>query len=63
MVQLEGTENRVSVERQRFNDVVKTFNVKVQMFPSSIIANAFGFITRAYFEGQSGAENAPQVQF
>ncbi|MGC9611155.1 MAG: LemA family protein [Minisyncoccia bacterium] len=63
MAQLEGTENRVSVERQRFNDFVKTFNAKVQRFPSNIIANVFGFATRAYFEAQAGAENAPQVQF
>jgi LemA protein len=63
MAQLEGTENRVSVERQRFNDLVKTFNAKIQMFPSNVIANIFGFMTRAYFEAQSGAENTPSVNF
>lgn len=62
MVQLEGTENRVSVERARFNDSVRAMNLKVKRFPSNIFANIFGFDERAYFEAASGAENAPKVQ-
>ena len=61
MAQLEGTENRISVERQRFNDAVKEFNVSTQRFPSNIIAGLFGFHGRAYFEATQGAENAPKV--
>jgi LemA protein len=61
MSQLEGTENRVSVERQRYNDVVRAYNTKVQTAPSSLIAKLFGFSTHTYFEAASGAENAPKV--
>ncbi len=63
MSQLEGTENRVSVERQRFNDAVKSLNVSVKVFPSSVIASIFGFGERSYFEAQAGAETAPKVNF
>lgn len=63
MAQLEGTENRVSVERQRFNDDVQSFNAKIQRFPSNIVAGIFGFGARTYFQAQSGAENAPAVNF
>ncbi len=63
MAQLEGTENRVSVERKRFNDVVASYNLKTKRFPSSVIASLFGFSSRAYFEAAAGAENAPKVQF
>jgi len=63
MAQLEGTENRVSVERQRFNDAVRVLNVAVKRFPSNVIAGIFGFGERTYFEAAAGAENAPQVQF
>lgn len=63
MAQLEGTENRVSTERQRFNDAVKLLNVSVQKFPSSILASIFGFNVRSYFEAQAGAEVAPKVNF
>lgn len=62
MAQLEGTENRVAVERQRFNDTVRTMNVAVKAFPRNLIAGIFGFGERAYFEAAAGAENAPQVQ-
>ncbi|MFH1192723.1 MAG: LemA family protein [Candidatus Jorgensenbacteria bacterium] len=62
MVQLEGTENRVSVERQRFNDTVRALNVAVKTFPTNFIAGIFGFGERAYFEAAAGAENAPQVR-
>lgn len=62
MVQLEGTENRISVERQRFNDSVSAMNIKVQRFPSNIAASLFGFNAREFFKASSGAENAPQVK-
>ena len=63
MVQLEGTENRVSVERQRFNDAVKDLNMSVKRFPGNIVAGMFGFKERTYFAAASGAENAPKVNF
>src|SRR3989338_7944082 len=63
MSQLEGTENRVSVERKRFNDAVASYNLKTKRFPSSLIASLFGFGSRDYFEAAAGAENAPQVSF
>jgi len=63
MVDLEGSENRVSVERTRFNESVKTYNLKVMRFPSSIIAGIFGFGAREYFNATAGAENAPKVSF
>jgi LemA protein len=61
--QLEGTENRVSVERKRFNDDVRTYNLLVKTFPSSIFAGVFGFGQRQYFESVEGAEKAPTVDF
>ena len=63
MVQIEGTENRVSVERQRFNDSVRSFNAMAKRFPSNIVAGIFGFSAREYFEAQAGSENAPSVSF
>ncbi|OHA24348.1 MAG: LemA family protein [Candidatus Taylorbacteria bacterium RIFCSPLOWO2_01_FULL_44_26] len=63
MTQLEGTENRVSVERQRFNESVRTYNVAIKRFPKSMIASIFGFEELAYFEAQTGADIAPKVQF
>ena len=63
MAQLEGTENRVSVERGRFNDTVKDLNTSAKRFPGNIIASAFGFKERAYFEAAKGAETAPTVNF
>ncbi|MCX6702560.1 MAG: LemA family protein, partial [Candidatus Wolfebacteria bacterium] len=63
MAQLEGTENRVSVERKRFNDMVMIFNLATKTFPSSLIAKMFGFSEKSYFEAAPGAENAPKVQF
>ncbi len=62
MVQLEGTENRVSVERKRFNDSVRVLNLSIQRFPSSLVAGIFGFTQRNYFEAAAGAENAPAVK-
>ena len=61
--QLEGTENRISVERQNYNEAVKAYNVAVRRFPSNIIASMFGFETQSMFEAQAGAEVAPVVQF
>lgn len=61
MTQLEGTENRISVERGRFNDSVRAYNTKVKTVPSSTIAALFGFGERNYFEAAAGAENAPKV--
>ncbi|MFA5098641.1 MAG: LemA family protein [Candidatus Paceibacterota bacterium] len=63
MVQIEGTENRVSVERKRFNDMVRDFDLMVKRFPSSVVASMFGFTEKAYFESTPGAENAPVVEF
>lgn len=63
MIQLEGTENRVSVERQRYNDNVRDLNVSVKRFPSNVVAGIFGFNERNYFEAAAGAENAPKVNF
>jgi len=63
MTQLEGTENRIAVERQRYNDAVGVLNVKVQRFPSNIAANIFGFDVRELFKAAAGAENAPKVAF
>ncbi len=63
MAQLEGTENRISVERNRFNDEVRALNVKVKKFPGNIVASLFSFKERAYFQAAPGSENAPQVKF
>lgn len=61
--QLEGTENRISVERKRFNEVVQEYNTRLRMFPASMIAGMFGFGQKAYFQSEPGAEKAPQVKF
>lgn len=61
--QLEGTENRIAVERQRYSDVVNEYNTSVRRFPNSVFASMFGFDKKPYFEAQSGAENAPKVEF
>ncbi len=63
MTQLEGTENRVSVERQRYNDDVQAYETSIKRFPSSVIASMFGFNDLAYFQAAAGAENAPKVSF
>ena len=62
-VQLEGTENRVSVERKRYNDAVGVINKKVRFFPNNIIASMFGFEKRTFFEAVEGADVAPDVEF
>ena len=61
--QLEGTENRIAVERRRFNEVVQDYNTRIRMFPASFIAGMSGFVQRPYFESQTGADKAPQVKF
>lgn len=61
--QLEGTENRIKVERDRFNDVVTEYNKKVRRFPGSLFAGLFGFDQRAQFEAEASAQNAPKVEF
>ena len=61
--QLEGTENRITVERQRFNETVQTYNTRIRHFPTNIFAGMFGFEKKLYFEAQKGAEVAPKVSF
>jgi len=61
--QLEGTENRITVERQKFNETAKDFNTYIRKFPKNIWARLFGFEKKDYFESQAGAEKAPEVQF
>ena len=61
--QLEGTENRISVERKRFNEVAQTFNTYIRQFPNNILASLFGFERKAYFTAETGAEKAPTVEF
>ena len=63
MDELSGTENRISVERRRFNDLVRDYNTTIKLVPGSLIANLFGFKQRAYFEATQGAEKAPEVVF
>ncbi len=63
MSQLEGSENRVSVERGRYNDSVKVFNASVKTFPNNVLAGVFGFGARTYFEAEAGSEKAPEVKF
>jgi LemA protein len=61
--QLEGTENRITVERRNFNEAAQAYNAYLRSFPRNIIAGMFGFQKKAYFEAQKGAEVAPKVQF
>ena len=61
--QLEGTENRIAVERNKFNEVVQNYNTQVRSFPTNFIAGMFGFAPRPYFTAQPGAEKAPTVNF
>ncbi len=62
MDELAGTENRISVERGRYNDKVRAYNVAIKRFPANLIAGVFGFGERAYFEAAEGAERAPEVE-
>jgi len=61
--QLEGTENRIAVERNRFNKAAQAYNTTIRRFPGSIYAGMFGFEKKAYFKAEAGAEKAPQVEF
>ena len=61
--QLEGTENRIAVERRKFNESVKEYNAYIRQFPKNMIAGMFGFVPKPYFEATAGAENAPKVEF
>ena len=61
--QLEGTENRIAVERNKFNEVAKAYNVQIRRFPNNIVAGMFGFEKRAYFQAAPGADKAPEVKF
>lgn len=61
--QLEGTENRISTERRKYNEAVKKYNVKIRRFPTNLIASMFGFERKAMFEASEGAETAPVVEF
>jgi LemA protein len=61
--QLEGTENRITVERQKFNDTTREYNTYVKRFPQTLFAGMFGFEERPYFEADKGAETAPKVEF
>lgn len=61
--QLEGTENRIAVERKKFNDTTQTYNAYIRKFPQVIYAGWFGFEKKTYFEAQQGADKAPEVQF
>jgi len=61
--QLEGTENRISVERGKFNDAVKDYNAYIRKFPQVLYAGLFGFDKKGYFEAEKGADKAPEVSF
>lgn len=61
MAQLEGTENRINVERGRYNELVQAFNVKVKTFPANLFAGLFGFTPKTFFEAQTGAQTVPTV--
>ncbi|MBQ2779089.1 MAG: LemA family protein [Bacteroidaceae bacterium] len=61
--QLEGTENRISVERRNFNEAAKEYNTAIRTFPRNLLAGMFGFEKRPYFEAEEGASRAPEVQF
>lgn len=61
--QLEGTENRISVERMRFNEVAQAYNTYIRKFPNNLLSGMFGFQPKAYFAADAGAEKAPKVEF
>ena len=61
--QLEGTENRISVERRNFNETAKSYNASIRRFPNNLLAGMFGFEKRLYFEAQEDAEKVPEVSF
>ena len=61
--QLEGTENRISVERKRFNEVAQAYNTYIRTFPNNLLSGIFGFQQKAYFSADAGAEKVPTVEF
>lgn len=61
--QLEGTENRISVERKKFNEAAQEYNTYIRKFPNNLIAGMFDFEKKDYFEAKEGAEEAPKVEF
>ncbi len=61
--QLEGTENRIAVERRRFNEAARIYNTFIRKFPAKMLANMFGFEAKPYFKSAAGAEQAPKVEF
>jgi len=61
--QLEGTENRITTERMKFNETAKAYNTLIRQFPANIVASMFGFEKKGYFEAAAGAEKAPVVEF
>lgn len=61
--QLEGTENRISVERRKFNESARAYNTFIKLFPKNMLANMFGFTDKPYFKAQEGSETAPKVEF
>jgi len=61
--QLEGTENRIAVERRRFNEAVRDYNTRLKLFPGSLVASFRGFKEKVYFEAAPGSEAAPKVKF
>ena len=62
-VQYEGMENRISVERRKFNEAVREYNLRIKRFPGNLLAGMFGFSEKGYFEAQEGTENAPDISF
>jgi LemA protein len=62
-VQLEGTENRITVERQKFNEVVQTYNSTIKVFPRNLLAGMYGFKEKPFFAADKGANKAPEVKF
>ena len=62
-VELEGTENRISVERRKFNEVAQTYNTYIKRFPQNFVAGMYGFQQKPYFEAAEGSEKAPEVKF
>jgi LemA protein len=61
--QLEGSENRITVERMKFNEVTQQYNTKIRSFPNNITAGLFGFEKKGYFQAEAGANKAPKVEF
>ncbi len=63
MDELAGTENRISVERRRYNDLVQDYNTQIKTFPTNTLAGMFGFAPKEYFQSVTGADQAPKVEF